>query len=337
MKKALKVFVGLHLMIIGCTLTVLGDSPSLRWVTQAGSSGVVQGTTIANDAEGNFLIGGSLSGTAIFGSNILGSIGGSDGFVAKYSPLGICLWAKLMGGGGDDQVTAIAVESSSGNVYACGYYEGSATFGPFSITNAGVNSADVFVTKLAATGEVQWVRRGGGSHANGDFGNGITLDSSGNCYVTGTFSGGSSPGFTATFGSTTLTNRGYSDIFLAKYASDGTPLWAKQAGGNFSDAGNSICLSSLGELYVVGSFQSSATWGNVFATTNLVAGGGNSFDGFLAKYTLAGALDWVVGIGGAFNDFAYEVVPSANDGALISVNEIMSESSSVAVSGRPSV
>lgn len=57
----------------------------------------------------------------------------------------------------------------------------------------------------------QWAAAAGGvDGAYGDYGRGIAVDSSGNCYVTGNFYG------TATFGSTSLTSSGGSDIFVAK-------------------------------------------------------------------------------------------------------------------------
>ena len=44
-----------------------------------------------------------------------------------------------------------------------------------------------------------------------DSGFGIAVDGSGNSYITGFFGG------SATFGSTTLTSSGNSDVFIAKY------------------------------------------------------------------------------------------------------------------------
>lgn len=62
------------------------------------------------------------------------------------------------------------------------------------------------------------------------------VDSSGNSYVTGRFSG------VAIFGSgeanqTTVTSAGLGDIFIAKYDASGALLWAKREGGTEYDWG----------------------------------------------------------------------------------------------------
>src|SRR5437667_314462 len=87
--------------------------------------------------------------------------------------------------------------------------------------------------------ETHWAKRAGGTAA--DQGYGIAVGSSGNSYVTGAFSG------SATFGSgeanqTILTAAGGTDIFVAKYNSDGTLAWAKKAGGTGADQGNGIAI-----------------------------------------------------------------------------------------------
>jgi hypothetical protein len=59
----------------------------------------------------------------------------------------------------------------------------------------------------------------------------VTTDAAGNTYVAGTFAG------TVRFGAYTLTGSGYTDVYLAKYDSAGTVLWAKRANGMSCDAG----------------------------------------------------------------------------------------------------
>ena len=54
-----------------------------------------------------------------------------------------------------------------------------------------------------------WANRAGGTAI--DYGRDIAVDGNGNSYITGSFQG------SATFGSTTLTSSGNSDVFIAKY------------------------------------------------------------------------------------------------------------------------
>ncbi|MDX9776786.1 MAG: SBBP repeat-containing protein, partial [Petrimonas sp.] len=96
---------------------------------------------------------------------------------------------------------------SSGNCYVTGNFNGTASFGATNLTCSG--DYDIFVAILNTSGAWQWAVQAGG--AGTDQGNSIAVDSSGNCYVTGYFSG------TASFGATNLTSSGGDDIFVAKY------------------------------------------------------------------------------------------------------------------------
>lgn len=60
-------------------------------------------------------------------------------------------------------------------------------------------------------------------------GKAISIDASGNSYITGYFDS------TATFGTTTLRSYGRTDIFVAKFDDTGNCFWAKQAGGTNVD------------------------------------------------------------------------------------------------------
>jgi hypothetical protein len=139
----------------------------------------------------------------------------------------------------------------------------------------------MFVAQYDSNGALQWVKRAGGSGT--DSGLGIAVDGSGNSYVTGFFS------VSATFGQgqanqTTLTSAGDRDVFLAKYNSSGLLQWAKRFGGSGLDQGMSVAVDGLGNSYVPGFFDGSATFGQgeVNQTTLNSAGG---IDIFVAKFT----------------------------------------------------
>jgi len=120
----------------------------------------------------------------------------------------------------------------------------------------------------------------------------IAVDSHTNLYVTGRFEG------TAHFGSSNLISAGAGDVFLAKYDSGGNFVWAKQAGGTAEDAGSDVAVDANGNVYVVGSFQGTAT----FDSTSLTSMGSMSIGTvnnlFLAKYSPVGTLIWVRQAGG---------------------------------------
>src|ERR1035437_9994737 len=86
----------------------------------------------------------------------------------------------------------------------------------------------------AQTPNWSWAKSAGGT--SNDLGQSVSTDASGNAFVTGYFQSPTIP-----FGSTTtLTNAGSSNIFLAKYDASGNVLWAKSAGGTSFDEGLGI-------------------------------------------------------------------------------------------------
>ena len=141
-----------------------------------------------------------------------------------------------------------------------------------------------------------WANQAGGTDL--DWGESIAVDDNGNSYVTGRFYG------SATFGTTTLTGSGDSDIFVAKLDINGNWLWAKQAGVTSDSYG--IAVDANGNSYVTGCFYYSA----IFGTTTLTSSGG--FDIFVAKLDSSGNWLWAKKAGGI--DFAcgYSIAVDAN-------------------------
>ena len=239
------------------------------WTKSAGGSSSERGQGIALDAGGNIYITGYSSGYITFGTTTLTSAGSDDVFVVKYDAAGNVVWAKGAGGSALDDGNSIAVDGS-GNVYVTGFYTNSSiTFGTTTLTNAGGN--DVFLVKYDANGNVVWAKSAGGS--NNEVGWGLAVESSGNSYITGHFESSS-----ISFGTTTLSNAGSSDIFVVMYDASGNVVWAKSEGNTGSDWTNGIAVDGSGTSYVTGAFLSSAI---TFNSTTLTNAGSSDF--FIAK------------------------------------------------------
>lgn len=133
-----------------------------------------------------------------------------------------------------------------------------------------------------------WMQAGGGLTI--DEGYDIAIDASGNSYTTGYFTG------TATFGGTTLTSSGSSDIFVAKVDNQGNHVWAQKAGGSGSDRGLSIAVDGAGNSYITGYFYNTATFGGQSVSSSGLQ------DVFIAKYDPSGNVVWVEKAGGAGAD-----------------------------------
>lgn len=104
-----------------------------QWARGASGPGSQNLTSIDETPDGGVVIGGSFQQSVIFGAGepnetTLVSDGGTDGFIAKYTGAGALLWARQVGGLGDDIVRAVAVHSD-GTFVAVGSFTQTATFG----------------------------------------------------------------------------------------------------------------------------------------------------------------------------------------------------------------
>ncbi len=238
------------------------------------------GVTAMTTVGAELYVTGLFWGTISIESQTFTSTGPTDGFFVKLNALnGSLVSFTQFGGAGWQMPHAIAVRGN--RVCIAGEFDTSISFGSSPINSAG--GLDAFVYVFDTAGNPIRVATGGGT--SDDEAYGVAFDSSDNYYITGTFCESDALG-TATFGTTTLTSAGYGDMFFAKYSSSGSFVFAKQAGGSDSDVGKGICLNSLGNVEVVGSFQDAIDFG----TSVLVGGSGGN--GFAAMYDQNGTLIW---------------------------------------------
>ena len=263
---------------------------NFQWVQKAGGASNERGFGISADNSGNCYVTGYFTGTATFGTTQITSYGGDDIFIAKYDTNGNLQWVQKAGGTDYDYGLDISTDNS-GNYYVTGYFRDMATFGTTQISSSG--EYDIFIAKYDTNGNFQWVQKAGG--INSDYVCGISTDNSGNCYVTGYFTG------TATFGTTQITSYGGDDIFIAKYDANGNFQWVQKAGGTSNEIGFGISADNSGNCYVTGYFTGTATFG----TTQITSYGGD--DIFIAKYDANGNFQWVQKVGGIDSDYGYDI------------------------------
>jgi hypothetical protein len=216
-------------------------------------------------------------------------------------------WAKSAGANFADFGTDIVVDSS-GNSYVTGSFSGNGnniTFGSITLTCNGVN--DVFVVKYDASGNVLWANSAGGSAD--DESKGIAVDDSGNSYVTGMFKSSS-----ISFGSVTLTNNGGYELFITKYNSSGSVVWAKSAGGSDDDFGIGLATDSSGNCYLTGYFASSSI---TFGSTSLINHSSDTTDFFIVKYDPSGNPVWANSAGGTDYDYGIRVATDGSSNSYV--------------------
>ena len=146
-----------------------------------------------------------------------------------------------------------------------------------------------------------------------DQGSAITVDASGNAYVTG--STGSTDFPTGSPFQPANAGGDSNDAFVTKLNAAGNALvYSTYLGGSANDFGNGIAVDASGNAYVTGSTDSTD-----FPTASLIqAAHGGDFDAFVAKLNAAGnALVYSTYLGGIGTDFGFGVAVDAASNAYV--------------------
>lgn len=234
----------------------LDNNGNLLWVKQMGGRGFEYGISIKTDAVGNVYTAGYFQNTVDFdpGSGIvnLTSNGKFDVFVQKLDPSGGFLWAKQIGGTGDDRVHQMTIDDNA-NIYLTGFFEDTVDFDPGSETlNYNSNGLkDIFILKLNTDGEFIWAKQIGGS--SNDEGKSIAINSTGGVFISGHFA--DTVDFNPKGENTIFTTLSPSDIFILQLNADGDFIWAKQFEGPLDDTGVSLTTDGDDILYSTGIFR----------------------------------------------------------------------------------
>jgi len=275
---------------------------------------------VYSDNQGNiYATGGFGSYSISFNTTTLYNFqsGTDDVLIVKYDSSGNFIWAKSGGGDYYDMGNVITADIY-GNVWVCGQFTSSFIYFENTIhenENPGLN--DVFINQYDSLGNLQWSHCAGGN--NGDFPLTIVPDNNGNAFIGGYFKS-----YFITFGNYTLNSWGspYGDLFLVKYSTGGEALWAiNSIDSPSSDAINSLCMDTSGNLYATGHFQSQdITFGNITLHNSNPPGQ----EIFVVKFNESGIVDWAITAKGEDHDEAFSIALN-NSGNVIIGGRFFSE------------
>ena len=218
------------------------------------------------------------------------TLGYSNAFLVKYNSSGSVQWATSIRG--TTTFTSVPnvgygiVVDAANNVYVTGQYAMANTTTRLTLQDASGNvqadslvslptsmatgsTADVFLVKYSPSGSVQWATAIRGT--SNDTVYGIATDASNNVYLTGqyrmantttrlTLQDASGNVQADSLVSLPANVANSADVFLVKYSPSGSVQWATAVCGNGSsaDTGNGIAIDANANVYITGSYYSTA-------------------------------------------------------------------------------
>jgi hypothetical protein len=242
---------------------------------------------VVTDNEGSVYVVGHFTDTVTFSVSqgdtaAARSEGGQDVFIAKYRSNGSFVWFLTGGGSDDDTATDIDYYPYSGKFYVSGGFQNRAKFGTATILSSGLT--DAFLLKIDGDGNAHWIRKGGGLEH--DIASSVAVDQTNeSIYITGDFYD------QADFDGTAVQAMGSSDMFLAKYDSEGEQQWVRANGGTTVDVATSVGCDLNGMAYISGYYQGTTFFQDLSATAL------SYNDVFLAQFDAAGNCNWLQSAG----------------------------------------
>jgi len=242
----------------------LDASGNLQWTKTIGGPESEWGNSLIQTSDGGYAIAGE---TYSFGA------GEADVYVVKLDAKGNLQWTKTIGGPKGDWGFSL-IQASDGGYAIAG-----------TTISFGAGETDVYVVKLDAKGNLQWIKTIGGE--SDDWGYSLIQTSDGGYAIAGS---------TKSFGA------GDEDVYVVKLDAKGNLQWTKTIGGPKDDWGKSLIQTSDGGYAIAGTTTSfGAGWKDVY----------------VVKLDAKGNLQGTKTIGGPKDDWGKSLIQTSDGGYAI--------------------
>ncbi|MDF1737812.1 MAG: hypothetical protein P1U86_01535 [Verrucomicrobiales bacterium] len=273
------------------------------WATGAGGAGIDRGYSVVTQPDGSCFVTGHFESERFkIGGFELENSGDYDGFVARFNPKGVCVWAKRFGGVGYDYGHGIA-RMKTGDLIVSGAITGKGAVGAIAIEGDARKHA--LLGRISPKGEWRWVK---GIGAPSISGHEVVVDENDSIYLAGYSQG------EVVWSKGLVTASRVQDVFAAKFTPDGTVQWVKDAGGKSDGVATSIAVDQVtGNVAIAGMFKGKAAFGSKTFTSR----GGHDF--FTAVFSGSGEPLGAFQGAGEGTDYGLDI--TAGDGGFIATGE----------------
>lgn len=246
-KQFMKAFF-LSILLLFCNKTI--SQVTLEWVS------LYNGTANNSDFPKKVLV--DRFGNIYVGGYSTQNNSSQDYTIIKYNSNGVQLWSSLYNGNvsGPDYGNSISLDNN-GNVYITG--------------KSLISGYDIVTVKYNTNGIQQWAAIYNGPLNGGEEANSVTVDESGNVYVTGY----------------SLASSNNIDFITIKYNSSGVQQWVRtyDGPGHQYDEAKIIITDPAGNIYITG-------WS---------FGNGTNYDYCTIKYNSQGSQQWIARYNNSYN------------------------------------
>ncbi len=264
---------------------------TVRWARHYGGLSTDGGNDIDVDLEGRVFVAGEFRNNLDLGGGGLPNAGDLDLFVGALDDMGGHVWSRSGGSSIGELGHAVGYDAIGGGALG-GYVRGPGTFDAIATGHSG--GRDAVIARYSPDGAIRWAEAWGG--AGDEEVRGVVIDSVGRVVVAGFHESA----FDVEVPAPTPVE-GPRDGFVFSIDDTGGSLWVTTITGPGSEEILGIAVDGFNDLYVVGSYESGATFGGVPLPP---AAGQN---GFVASLDDAGNVRWVTATGGSGSEVLHGV------------------------------
>ncbi len=228
----------------------------------------------------------------------LAPVAQAEALARPQSAGGDLTWARSIGGIYGEEGYEVAVDANGNTYITGGFNSANVDFDPgpgvFSMTSTGGD--DVFLAKYDSNDDFVWAISMGEPYGS-DAGISIAFDANNNVYLIGSFK--NTMDFDPGPSVYELNSAGSDDIFVSKFDSNGSFVWAKGIGGTKIDIVTGVAVDSSG-IYITGWFGDIVDFDPGPSAMNLTSAGED--DIFVSKLDQNGNFVWAKSMGSGMDD-----------------------------------